>query len=67
MAIAIAAVAIGMILMIVGIILFGMASMSTLRVIRSDGKYVWLEGAGSEFLATLPESPERWTPRGLFG
>jgi hypothetical protein len=52
-------VGIGMVLMIIGLVLFGMASMSLLRVIRSDGTYVWLEGAHPTFLATLPESPVR--------
>ena len=56
-----------MLLMIAGIVLFAIATMSTLRVIRSDGTYVWLEGACPEFLASLPESPEKFKPRGLFG
>jgi hypothetical protein len=33
--------------------------MSVLRVIRSDGTYVWLEGAHPDFLAALAESPAK--------
>ncbi|MCO6042943.1 hypothetical protein NG895_03385 [Aeoliella sp. ICT_H6.2] len=51
---------IGILVMIAGIVLFGMAGMSLLRVIRSDGVFVWLEGANPDFLDSLPESPVRW-------
>lgn len=61
---AIAGGTIGMLLMIAGIILFAMATYSTLIVIRSDGKYIWLEGACEEFRSVLPESPEKWKPHG---
>ena len=55
----------GTALMIVGLALFGMLSIPVLRVARSDGTYVWLEGAHPDFLATLPESPVKWTSPGL--
>jgi len=61
---AIAGGTVGMLLMVAGIVLCAMASRSTLIVIRSDGKYVWLEGACDDFRASLPESPEKWKPRG---
>ena len=57
MTLAFVGVGIGMVLMIIGVVLFAIASMSLLRVIRSDATYVWLEGAHPEFLASLPESP----------
>ena len=54
--------ALGFIMMLVGIILFAISSMGILQVKRSDGRSVWFDGANREFLATLPESPEKWTP-----
>jgi len=65
-AIAIAGGSLGMILMIVGLVLFGM-SMMTLRVKRSDGMFLWLAGASPQFLASLPQTRVKWTSRGLFG
>jgi hypothetical protein len=53
-------VAVGMAILIVGLIFFAMATLGVLRVIRSDGTYVWLEGATTEYLAALPESPVQW-------
>lgn len=42
--------------MLAGIVLFGVGSMAIVRVSRSDGRHVWLDGAGSDFLASLPQS-----------
>ncbi len=41
--------------LIPGLVMFGMSTMGILQVDHSDGKSVWLRGAGSDFLDTLPE------------
>jgi hypothetical protein len=59
--------AVGFTLFVVGIVLFAMSTHAILRVIRSDGNYVWLDGAHVAFLMQLPESPEKWERPKLFG
>ncbi|OYP38550.1 hypothetical protein CGZ80_02060 [Rhodopirellula sp. MGV] len=48
-------IVVGVLLFVVGIVLFAIWNMGTLRIVVSDGKYVWLGGASKEFRDQFPE------------
>jgi hypothetical protein len=56
--VALVGIGIGMAVMAAGVVLFGLSTHSVLRVRRSNGAYVWLEGAHPQYLASLPVFPE---------
>lgn len=58
--ISIAAV-VGALVFIAGVVMFAFWNLGILRFVYSDGKRIWLGGAGREFLEQLPELPQETT------